>query len=255
MNLRFLLPVLLLFCFELNSQNAVIFSVANSTVNTEDDFVMNVKTQNFTDVSSFSFSMNWDETLVDFDTIITFNGDLPLNVSNFNITPLVTNTGKLAISWFDISGVGKSLADNTTLFEIKFKALTNPGSTLLEFTDELTPIIAENLQGVLPVSTIPGIITVQAVNSTNVVLTWGDITIYPNPAQEYVMLQYSIFHNASPVVVEIMDLNGKLLGQQKHISATFGEIRFDITSFLSGTYIIRMVSDEGVVFKKLSIAR
>ncbi len=253
MNLRFLLPALIFSCFSLNSQNAVVFSVSNMTVNAGGDFVMSVKTQNFTNVSSFSFGLNWDETLIDFDTIITFNTNLPLNSPNFGMPPSVTDSGKLAISWFDISGVEKSLPNNTTLFEIKFKALSNAGTTLLDFSDELTPIIAENSQGVLPVSTIPGSVTVQAVSSADEALSWGDISLYPNPALESVLLQYSLLE-ASPVLIELIDMNGKLLKQEKQVRATLGEIKLDVSGFPHGNYIIRITSEKGGVTKKLSIA-
>jgi hypothetical protein len=255
MNVKlFLLPILLLFCFHSNGQNAVVFSVSNMTVNTGADFVVPVKTQNFTDVSSFSVSLSWDEAYIDFDTIVTFNTDLPLNFSNFNMTPAVTDAGKLAVSWFDISGLGKSLADNTTLFEIKFKSLSNPGASLLQFTEDLAPIIAENLQGLLPVSTTPATITVQAANSTDEASLFGDISLYPNPAQEAVLLQYSLL-DASPVIVEIIDLNGKLLEQQKYVPATFGEINLDVSGFPSGNYIIRIATEKGVISKKLGVVR
>lgn len=246
------LPVCLFFCINLYSQPPVVFSVSNTTVSTGDDFIIPVKTQDFDNISSFSFSLRWDETLVDFDTIISFNADLALNNSNFNMSPLVTNSGNLAISWFDISGIGKSLADNSTLFEIRFRALSNPGTTMLEFTDDLAPIIAENLQGVLPVSTTPGTITVQIVNSTNETNDWIDMSISPNPTREDVLLKYS-FINPSPVIAEAFDLNGRLLWRQERDIDLVGELKFDTSMLPSGNYIIRLTSEKGSVAKLLEV--
>lgn len=251
MNVRLLFPVLLLCCFNLQGQNALVISVPNITVNPNNDFVIPVKTQNFTSVSSFSFSLVWDTTMIDFVDIISINSDLPLNSSNFNI--LQTHLGKLAVSWFDISGLGKSLADNTVLFEIKFKTLTTPGSTLLKFTDDLAPVIAENLQGILPVSASPGTITIPTV-STNETLILADVNIYPNPAQGYVTLHCSLL-DASPVIVEVTDLNGTLLERQKYTSTTDGELKMNLSPLSSGNYLIRMVSEKGIVSKLFSIIR
>ena len=252
MKVKLLLSALFFCCLHLNSQNSLVFKAADVAVNAGSQFTVDITVKNFTQVSSFSFSLNWDETQITFDTITNMNASLPVISTNFNTT--IVSTGLLGVSWFDPAGLEKSLSDNTVLFKIKFKAALTPGSTLIQFTDEISPIVAENSLGLIPLTTIPGTIIIQGVSSTVEKISWGAISLYPNPTKDWIHFKYEL-EKVSPLTLELSDSKGSILAKQAYEQAMNGETKIDLANFPSGNYRIRIVTNEGAVSKLISIVK
>jgi hypothetical protein len=68
-----------------------------------------------------------------------------------------------------------------------------------------------------------------------------DVVLYPNPTTGKVMITSSI----KPKAVRVVDISGKA------VDMTLFNSSFDIQSFMSGIYIVRIEIGEQVVYKKI----
>lgn len=78
---------------------------------------IDVQTQNFNEILSFQFSMNWDPNALSLDSITNL-GVPGMGSSSFGVS--FTHLGILTTSWFDFFLAGKSLPDQTSLFSLWF---------------------------------------------------------------------------------------------------------------------------------------
>ncbi len=74
-------------------------------------------------------------------------------------------------------------------------------------------------------------------------------TVYPNPAEDVVVFESNIF-NGNVYQLELFDLNGRLL---VHQIATSEKVRFNVSSFESGIYILRVRDGENVYNQKFVV--
>lgn len=80
------------------------------------------------------------------------------------------------------------------------------------------------------------------------------VAVYPNPTAGSVTISFSLT-NESPVVLELMDVNGRKLGvvAAENFPSGHQEITFDCGSFAAGIYFLQMKTAEEVIVKKLII--
>ena len=76
MNMQKLFLISLLFSFSFISKAQVEFTIGSSTSNTGGQVEIDVLTQGFVDVKSMQFSINWDDAIVDLDTVINFTSNI-----------------------------------------------------------------------------------------------------------------------------------------------------------------------------------
>jgi hypothetical protein len=120
----------------------------------------------FTDVTSFQFSMSWDPSIIQFNSPPNSLG-MGTQLGQFNLTS--TGSGKLALAWDPLSAGPETYPANTTIFNINFTAnpSASPGSSSpLVFNDSIT---------LRDVSVNFGAATFSQVN--------GTISVVPEPAQ------------------------------------------------------------------------
>ncbi|MCX7737200.1 MAG: T9SS type A sorting domain-containing protein [Candidatus Kapabacteria bacterium] len=84
-----------------------------------------------------------------------------------------------------------------------------------------------------------------------------DLKVYPNPAEKYLMIELNTSNHNSNVL--IYDIEGKLI-QKFDVSNNVNEIKWDLTDFsghrvVSGNYLIFLVSNDQVKFKKVVIEK
>lgn len=102
-----------------------------------------IRVKNFTDVATYEFSVNVNNTSIAEIVDVIGNG----------IQKNIINNGKVYVSWFSTTGYPVTLADNSIIATIKVKLVGNIGqSTTLTFKDEN----AENAQGTIPLIAIKG---------------------------------------------------------------------------------------------------
>lgn len=135
------LPLLILTILCLNTysfaQPAFILSdidvCENSTVEVD------VTIADFTLITSFQYSINWDPTVIQIIDVVNINEAISDNVflGNFN-----AESNVLSISWFDNSVAGVTVADDEVLFSISY-TITGDNSALSMVTFGDVPTVRE----------------------------------------------------------------------------------------------------------------
>ncbi len=135
-----------------------------------DTFWMPVRVQNFTNVGSFQFTLNWNATYLDYQSITKGSAANPffLNGANpsFDTTTFI-NTGKLTFAWNRVGGA--TVDNNTVVFYIVFRRLGGPYAPVqfagtpvgIEVTDPVGEDLPWKTQsgGVMPIDTVLPTIT------------------------------------------------------------------------------------------------
>ena len=93
-------------------ENTVGLSLPEKTVGENEELCLSLKVENFTDVTSINVPVSWNRDVLGFNKID--NIYFPANYTYDN------KEGELSFKWNDVNG--KTLADNTTIFDICFTA-------------------------------------------------------------------------------------------------------------------------------------
>ena len=103
------------------------------------DLVMlEMRTENFTDVVAFQYSFHWNKDVLEFVSLGDFN--LPFyNENDFGLQDI--QDGYLTTAWVDEEVKGITTTEGTHIFSIYFKKLSN--SSDYQFSMENSPIIIE----------------------------------------------------------------------------------------------------------------
>lgn len=135
------LHVLLLFLFftspSLQAQNPII-TAGQETVLEGATASVPISAENFNDVVSIQFTLQWDPTIVTYQG----TGDYGLpGMSEFNFGETEIDQGRLTFVWFDGQVSGLTLPDDSVIFSVSFLAIGELGtSTPVSFVDAPTPI-------------------------------------------------------------------------------------------------------------------
>lgn len=78
----------------------------------------------------------------------------------------------------------------------------------------------------------------------------GFVSTYPNPTSERINLQYNLL-DAIPYAVQILDVTGKVIVRESTGSERTNNLSLDISAISSGIYICQLLTDKGVVSKKI----
>jgi hypothetical protein len=173
----------------------------------------------------------------------------PVTLSYFN----VSNTGKIKLSWQTAS------ESNNDYFEIlysrtgkdfqvigKVKGAGNSNAIQqYEFIDNVTSASGRSFYRLRQVDT-DGKYSYSPVRSVTTKNKMTEILLAPNPTSDLV----TVIQDGSYTSMEIYvrDMTGKLMAHyQNHDSETI-----DFTSFPSGIYAVNIVTEEGVVSKKVA---
>ncbi len=125
------LLVLSLFANISFAQTALYFDLPDETVYEGDTVRLSLKTENFNEIVSVQYSINWDANIikyVDYEQV---------TLENVAIGAVMADSGELRLSWFGIIGDPVSLPDNSTTIDLLFEAVGNVGdSTHVAMTGE-----------------------------------------------------------------------------------------------------------------------
>ena len=131
------------------------FTVGSAQGSKNAEVVVPVRVQNLGNIAGVQFSMHWDPNVASF--VGTEQYGLPvLRPGNFGTR--TTSAGTLTVSWDSGDGIGKTVADNTTIFAIRFRLIGNSGATSAVTIDG-TPTAIEAFEPpatVVPVRVDPG---------------------------------------------------------------------------------------------------
>lgn len=227
------------------------FTCVASDVDTEpgNNFCVDVVTNDFDDIISMQFSMNWNPSIVQFTGIQ--NLGLPaLAETNFNTQDV--NQGLLNVSWIDESTEGISLADcEDILFSVCFTAIGNEGDfTNFEFSSNPTPIeiINANEQEV-PFNGDLGIINLVGEAIPNIIFSAGDITA-DEGAAFCIPVSVEGFDNISTFQYD-MQFDQSILQFNRvevvnNVLPNFSNGQFDASNAANGTVSVGWFNSSGV---------
>ena len=82
---------------------------------------------------------------------------------------------------------------------------------------------------------------------SNEVLFLSDISIYPNPAKDEVIISNFEYGN-----IYLYNLNGQMVMKKQNVK---GSCNLDISNFENGTYILKIISDEETITAKVNVIK
>lgn len=129
--LRILVLSFLTLAFILTSSPVVMaqcnakFTASSVTGKTNDEVVVKISVDNFTDIASLQWTIRWDQTVLQYVDIVDI--DLPdlSKIANFNLTRVTQ--GFFTTTWNNQQGITKS--NGSVIFGIKFKLIGADGKT------------------------------------------------------------------------------------------------------------------------------
>ena len=135
-----LLVGVLFFVSNLAAQPTFTITPQNVTAQVNDVINFDVVVNDFTDIASMQFSINWDASVLTFGSISNINSAdfTGLNINQFGSPPNLMD-GNITITWFDDSFNGISVPNGTTLFSFSATAIAD-GTTNVEFGNAPTAI-------------------------------------------------------------------------------------------------------------------
>lgn len=128
---------------------------------------LDLTAQDFSEIVSMQFSVRWNPAVIHYESFEIV--DLPL----IAIGDLNSDSGELRFSWFDVDGIGKSLADGSSLVELVFTAVGNVG--------DMTPVALSGNPLAIQIfktSDVPGIfdsVELMEVDGSVTIVQEGDI--------------------------------------------------------------------------------
>ncbi|MDD2634614.1 MAG: hypothetical protein PHW82_03855, partial [Bacteroidales bacterium] len=125
-------------CYVLVNAQAVYFRIGSETDVQGTEVVIPVTSDNFDNIISMQGTISFDPSIISF--VNTENYSLSgMNTSCFGSANV--SSGELTFSWYDASLLGQSLADNDTVFCIRFLLIGTTGeSSQIELTDNITAV-------------------------------------------------------------------------------------------------------------------
>jgi len=109
----------LFFCkFSLFAQ-PVSFCISSATDN-GNGVTIAITTENFTDIVSTQFTVEWNPNDLELISTGNFNSSINVNESNFTPPPISNPTGEMVFSWIDASLAGQTLPPGAILFSMTF---------------------------------------------------------------------------------------------------------------------------------------
>jgi len=80
------------------------------------------------------------------------------------------------------------------------------------------------------------------------------MTLFPNPASDQVQLQLDL-ENAGDALITIADISGRILQMRQFDNVQRETLRFDVSNYPAGTYLIRVGTADGTRTEKFVISR
>lgn len=256
----FLLAVLTAFTL---SAQTVSLTVPDKLVNPGEWFTISIKASDFDNIASMQYAIIWNPNIIEFQSVTGLNVNMPdfTAISSFNSS--FATQGRLRVSWYwfdPMTNSGVSLDDNSTLFNLNFKAVGQMGTnTMLEIADDTTvdpPFVVEiaNFNQEVSVDIDNGKVTISGVNASTETLT-EDFTLFqnsPNPFSEITYISFNL--NAGvDAKLTIFDNSGKaVFVQNKKFPAGISRIpvRRDMLSS-AGSYFYTLETTRATATRQL----
>lgn len=120
-------------------------------------------------------------------------------------------------------------------------------SSYMDYQWYFRGITQSNISTTFEITPSDSIVACSGISTNTVSREWNSIRLYPNPAQQQILLSGEHLHQYKSF--DIIDITGKSLSIVQH--ATSGSIlTFDISTFPSGMYFLRGIHRDGQALQK-----
>lgn len=225
------------------------------TVDESEEFEIDVKVTDFTDLITMQYTLEWDATKLQY--LETTNMNLPfMGPATFGDTSLNVDQGLLPVAWVDQSLGGVSVDDETVIFTIRMKAMGNVGD-VIPLTYGNSPTVQEVVnvaQNPVPAIYEEGEITLENLVSVEQVDA-AKLSVYknyPNPFEDFTYLPIELKETTN-FTLTITDLSGKEIFREQHTKGSgLHQLRIDGSIFpAAGEYFYNVLTTDNQLFGKL----
>ncbi len=225
-------------------------TVESKDVAEKEEIIIPITVDKFENIGSIQFSLNWNNSIIEFKEVILENSAISITENNF--TTDSTHIGQLAMSWYDTNGSGVTLSDNLELFAVKFVVVGQKNqTTIIEITDSPISITVENLDGEITVNKNNGIINITKYPDAVVDNTMSKaITIYPTPFNSGINITFDEIID-SKVKIKVYGIDGELISTA-YVNYGSKQIHLNESHFKkNGIFILEISSEKFIVTKKV----
>ncbi len=147
---------------------------------------IDISTQDFDDILSAQYSLQWDPAKLQFNSVQIPAGAanvLGLSSGSFNTNASLTNQGRMTFSWSDDAVAGVTIPDGTTIYGVCFNVLNvDVVGTDITFTSTPTVIeVTSNASSNITFSSCPGNISLADETTVTPLVPTAQVTGFCNP--------------------------------------------------------------------------
>lgn len=234
----------------LSAQNTEYF-VESVTADVNGEVAVNVRGINIDTLVGVQFSVEWDETILEFIRVenVAMDGSL---MGNFNQTQIAE--GRIGYLEADGTLMGFGLADSSLLFTLVFNPLTTvTTATDISFVEEplRTSVRTSNNNDIDP-NLVNGTINLNGANSVSTFAEDPRLTLAPNPFRDFSQLSIRLDYGGT-ANLEILDINGRQISRRTQAitpgNTTINLYAQDFPS--NGAYIVRLTTEREQLHRKV----
>ncbi|MDH3651178.1 MAG: cohesin domain-containing protein, partial [Saprospiraceae bacterium] len=135
-NLYLTISILVLGLFSVSAQPTV--NISNTTGDPGGSVSVDFSVDDFTNVVGMQFSINWDPTVLQFNSLTNISTAIrDFDSGAFNTDSKFTDDGIIILTWFDNSAEPNTVPNGTIIFTVNFDIVGGPGSsTIVDITDD-----------------------------------------------------------------------------------------------------------------------
>ena len=97
-------------------------------------------------------------------------------------------------------------------------------------------------------------ISIQSVSLEEYVVTESDISIYPNPANDFVTIDILNQNDEEDVEVRLFDTKGKLV-YTRNVTSNNNKVTFDVSKLAEGVYTVTVFNEFFSTSKKVIVVK
>lgn len=115
-----------------------IFNISSADANPGDFVEVNFEVDNFTQIISVQYSVNWDPAVLEFKELKNFNSSVPgLSASVFGTPQVLLDQGKFTLAWIESSITPITIPDGSLFFTVEFEVIGSAcQSSVVTITDD-----------------------------------------------------------------------------------------------------------------------
>ncbi|MEM8523437.1 MAG: T9SS type A sorting domain-containing protein [Bacteroidota bacterium] len=158
------------------AQEPIIISFPETEVQPNAEFCVDVQATNFTDITAIQFAVEWDSDLLEYQSLNLNTAEDVTYLPNLRESDFSVHDNVLRFVWIDFVELNQrvTLPEESTLFQICFKAAGEESSASIAFSDAIQGegVRASDLKSI-PVIGEDAAIDINDANSTDLVFTIG----------------------------------------------------------------------------------